>query len=95
VTDMREMFFNAKNFDQDLEAWGPKLHKDVKVLGMFVGSPLEGKEPSWYHERASQETAVIELESKKMKEREEKEIASEASPTKEDILKNILEGKYS
>jgi len=59
VTDMTDMFKNS-NFKQDLEAWSDKLHPDVKVLGMFKGSPMEGNEPSWYHERAVKQLSKLE-----------------------------------
>jgi len=67
VTDMRAMFLGAKNFKQDLESWGPKLHPDVKVLNMFEGSPLHGNEPSWYHERVALATERLVNRSKNKK----------------------------
>ena len=51
VTDMYGMFWGATSFNQNLEAWGDKLHPDVDVDNMFEGSGLEGREPSWYLER--------------------------------------------
>jgi len=51
VKNMKYMFYKAISFNQNLETWGDKLHKDVKVEGMFEGTLLEGKEPSWYRKR--------------------------------------------
>ncbi|MGI9256047.1 MAG: BspA family leucine-rich repeat surface protein, partial [Salinispira sp.] len=54
VTNMDAMFLNASAFNQDLEEWKDhwSLNANGKYTGvkgtMFVGSGLDGNEPSWY-----------------------------------------------
>ena len=47
VIDMWNMFADSK-FDGDLSNWDVDMKKVQYAFDMFKGSPLEGKEPSWY-----------------------------------------------
>ena len=47
VIDMAKMFCDSK-FDGDLSNWDVDIEKVQYTYDMFKGSPLEGKEPSWY-----------------------------------------------
>lgn len=44
------MFYGAESFNKDLSKW--KINNEVKIYNtMFLGSQIEGREPSWYKER--------------------------------------------
>ena len=46
VTNMSYMFYDVIAFNQDIASWNVSSVEDM--TDMFVGSGLEGSEPSWY-----------------------------------------------